>query len=80
MRKSKIAESIMIEYERKKRYEAKIQRKELAKFISEKCSKCQNKVSETIPAIGHAFTTTTVSATCTTDGKITTTDFIELEI
>ncbi len=46
MRKSKIAESIMIEYERKKRYEAKIQRKELAKFIGEKCSKCQNKQTQ----------------------------------
>lgn len=46
MRKSKIAESIMIEYERKKRYEAKIQRKELAKFINEKCSKCQNKETQ----------------------------------
>lgn len=42
MGKSRIADSIMREYERKKRYEAKIQRKELAKFISEKCSKCQN--------------------------------------
>ena len=42
MGKSYIAESIMREYERKKRYKAKIQRKELAKFIKENCSKCQN--------------------------------------
>ena len=40
MGKSRIADSIMREYERKKRYEAKMQRKELAKFINEKCSKC----------------------------------------
>lgn len=43
MGKSKIAENIMREYERKKRYEAKMQRKELAKFIGENCSKCKNK-------------------------------------
>ena len=42
MGKSRIAESIMKEYERKKRYEAKIQRKELAKFIKENCSICKN--------------------------------------
>ena len=35
MGKSYIAESIMREYERKKKYEAKIQRQELAKFIKE---------------------------------------------
>ena len=46
MGKSKIAESIMREYERKKRYEAKMQRKELAKFINENCSKCQNKQTQ----------------------------------
>ena len=46
MKKSYIAESIMREYERKKRYKAKMQRKELAKFIKEKCSKCQNKQTQ----------------------------------
>ena len=46
MGRSRIADSIMREYERKKRYEAKIQRKELAKFINEKCSKCQNKQTQ----------------------------------
>lgn len=44
MGKSKIAESIMGEYEKKKRYEAKMQRKELAKFINEKCSKQTNTI------------------------------------
>ena len=33
MKKSYIAENIVREYERKKRYETKIQRQELAKFI-----------------------------------------------
>ncbi len=42
MKKSYIAESIMREYERKKRYKAKMQRKELAKFIKENCSICKN--------------------------------------
>ncbi len=46
MGKSRIANSIMREYERKKRYEVKMQRKELAKFINEKCSKCQNKQTQ----------------------------------
>ena len=46
MKKSYIAESIMREYERKKRYEAKIQRQELAKFIKENCSKCKNKQTQ----------------------------------
>ena len=46
MSKSRIAESIMREYERKKRYEAKIQRQELAKFIKENCLKCQNKQTQ----------------------------------
>ena len=46
MKKSYIADNIMREYERKKRYEAKMQRKELAKFINEKCSKCQNKQTQ----------------------------------
>ena len=32
----------MREYERKKRYETKMQRKELAKFIKENCSICKN--------------------------------------
>ena len=43
MRKSRIAESIMIEYERKKRFERKKQKKELEKFIIEKCINCKNK-------------------------------------
>ena len=42
MKKSYIAENIVREYERKKRYETKIQRKELAKFIKENCSICKN--------------------------------------
>lgn len=46
MKKSYIAESIMREYERKKRYEAKIQRQELAKFIKENCLKCKNKQTQ----------------------------------
>lgn len=46
MSKSRIAESIMREYERKKRYEAKIQRQELAKFIKENCLKCKNKQTQ----------------------------------
>jgi hypothetical protein len=46
MGKSYIAESIMREYERKKRYEAKIQRKELAKFIEQNCSKCKNRQTQ----------------------------------
>ena len=46
MKKSYIAESIMREYERKKRYEAKIQRQELAKFIKENCLKCKNKSTD----------------------------------
>ena len=46
MGKSYIAESIMREYERKKRYEAKIQRQELAKFIKENCLKCKNKQTQ----------------------------------
>ena len=36
----------MREYERKKRYEAKIQRQELAKFIKENCLKCKNKQTQ----------------------------------
>lgn len=46
MKKSYIAESIMREYEKKKRYEAKIQRQELAKFIKENCLKCKNKQTQ----------------------------------
>lgn len=42
MGKSRIADSIMREYDRKKRYEAKIQRKELEKFMKENCLKCKN--------------------------------------
>jgi hypothetical protein len=42
MGKSRIADSIMREYERKKRYEAKIQRQELEKFMKENCLKCKN--------------------------------------
>lgn len=46
MKKSYIAENIVREYERKKRYEKKIQRKELAKFIEQNCSKCKNKQTQ----------------------------------
>ena len=46
MKKSYIAENIVREYEKKKRYETKIQRKELTKFIKENCSKCQNKQTQ----------------------------------
>lgn len=46
MKKSYIAENIVREYERKKRYEAKMQKKELAEFIKENCSKCQNKETQ----------------------------------
>lgn len=42
MGKSRIADSIMREYDRKKRYEAKIQKKELEKFMKENCLKCKN--------------------------------------
>ena len=42
MRKSYIADNIMREYEKKKRYEQKIQKQELAKFIKENCSICKN--------------------------------------
>ena len=43
MGKSYIADSIMREYDRKKRYEAKIQRKELEKFMKENCLKCKKR-------------------------------------
>lgn len=46
MKKSYIAESIMREYEKKKKYKLKMQKKELAKFIKENCSKCQNKQTQ----------------------------------
>lgn len=46
MKKSYIAENIVREYERKKRYETKIQRQELAKFIKENCSKCKNRQTQ----------------------------------
>lgn len=46
MGKSRIADSIMREYEKKKRYEAKIQRQELEKFMKENCLKCQNKETQ----------------------------------
>lgn len=42
MRKSYIADSIMNEYNRKKKYEVKMQKKELNKFIKENCSICKN--------------------------------------
>ena len=42
MGKSRIADSIMREYEKKKRYEAKIQRQELEKIMKENCLKCKN--------------------------------------
>ena len=43
MKKSFIADNIMRDYERKKRYKEKIQRQELAKFMKENCSICKNK-------------------------------------
>ena len=43
MRKSYIAENIMREYEKKKKYKLKMQKKELAEFIEQNCSKCKNK-------------------------------------
>lgn len=43
MGKSYIAENIMREYEKKKKYKLKMQKKELAEFIEQNCSKCQNK-------------------------------------
>lgn len=43
MRKSYIAENIMKEYEKKKRYQLKENKKQLEKFIQEKCSICKNK-------------------------------------
>lgn len=43
MKKSYIADNIMREYEKKKRYEIKQNKKDLEKFILEKCSKCKNK-------------------------------------
>ena len=46
MGKSYIAENIMREYEKKKKYKLKMQKKELAKFIKENCSKCKNKQTQ----------------------------------
>lgn len=46
MKKSFIADNIMRDYTRKKRYEEKIQRQELAKFIKEKCTECSNKETQ----------------------------------
>ena len=44
--KSKIAENIMREYEKKKRYEEKKKRKDLEKFLKENCINCKNKTSQ----------------------------------
>lgn len=46
MKKSYIAENIMREYEEKKKYKLKMQKKELAKFIGQNCSKCKNKQTQ----------------------------------
>ncbi len=46
MNKSYIADNIMREYERKKRYEANIQRRKLQQFIKENCSICKNKKTQ----------------------------------
>ena len=46
MGKSYIAENIMREYDRKKRYKVKMQKKELAKFIEQNCSVCKNKQTQ----------------------------------
>lgn len=42
MRKSYIADNIMREYDKKKKYKAKTQKQELEKFMQENCSKCKN--------------------------------------
>lgn len=46
MGKSYIAENIMKEYEKKKKYKVKMQKKELAKFIEQNCSVCKNKQTQ----------------------------------
>ena len=46
MGKSYIAENIMREYEEKKKYKLKMQKKELAEFIEQNCSKCKNKQTQ----------------------------------
>ena len=46
MKKSYIAENIVREYEKKKKYKLKMQKKELAEFIEQNCSKCQNKQTQ----------------------------------
>lgn len=46
MGKSYIAENIMREYEKKKKYKIKMQKKELAKFIEQNCSICKNKQTQ----------------------------------
>lgn len=44
--KSKIAENIMREYEKRKRYEEKKKRKDLEIFFKENCINCKNKNTE----------------------------------
>lgn len=46
MRKSYIAENIMREYKEKKKYKLKMQKKELAEFIEQNCSECNNKQTQ----------------------------------
>lgn len=46
MKKSYIAENIMREHEEKKKYKFKMQKKELAKFVEQNCSKCKNKQTQ----------------------------------
>ena len=43
MRKSWIAENIMSEYKRKKRYKETVERQKTTKFIKENCMNCKNK-------------------------------------
>lgn len=46
MKKSYIAENIMREYEKKKKYKLKMQKKELAEFVEQNCSICKNKQTQ----------------------------------
>ena len=44
--KSRIAENIMIEYKKRKRYEEKKKRKDLEIFLKENCINCKNKTTQ----------------------------------
>lgn len=46
MRKSFMADNIMRDYNKKKRYEANKSRSELQKFIKENCKDCKNKKTD----------------------------------